>query len=376
MKLTLKEFNQCFELDFIYKKKEVLTLNSGKKINAITFKYHYWDGKEFNQNYDFLKECRGISFNLDTGKLISIGLHKFFNYMEPFGLHNTLTNDEFSTGYVFTKLDGSCVIPSLFEDGTILLKTGKGFLTEVAVSATENFPYKKFVKYLDSVGQYAIFEYISHVNPVVVKYENTNNVFHNFICTRIRKNDGSYVNESLFTDICKEWEIPTPDFHKFNNVEEVLEFNKGITNFEGFIWSKENKFIKFKSDWYNANHRINTNLRERDVYEAFFDNTIDDLKSQIIILNQHDISPVLNIEDNILCKIKEAEREIKQHVETYKLNYMENYAEFYKKIKSSKYCGIIMTKIRNEDYDYVEDMLKVLKKELVPKSSLLKIYWK
>lgn len=377
MELNLDDFKTCFDMDFIYKKKEKLTLNSGKTVNVVTFKYHYWDGKEFNTNYDLLKECRGISFDLDTGKLLSLGLHKFFNYMEPFGVQNTLTPDEFSTGYTFTKLDGSCVIPTLFEDGTILLKTGKGFLTEVAISATKNFPYRKFVEWLDSVQQYAIFEYISHINSVVVKYNNnTNEIFHNFVCTRIRKKDGSYVNELDFAEICKEWEIPTPDFHKFNSVDEVLEFNKDVTNFEGFIWSKGNKFIKFKSDWYNANHRINTNLRERDVYEAFFDNTIDDLKSQIIILNQYDISPVLDIENILLGKIKEAEKEIKHYIEMYKSAYVNNYAEFHKKIKHSIYCGIVMTKIRREDYDYVDDMLKVLKKELIPQSSLLKIYWK
>ncbi len=375
MEVTLDDFKQCFDMDFIYKKKERLTLDSGKQINAITFKYHYWDGKEFNQNYDLLKECRGISFDLDTGKLLSLGLHKFFNYMEPFGLYNTLNHDEFSTGYVFTKLDGSCVIPTVFEDGTVLLKTGKGFLTEVAVSATTHFPYKDFVKWLKSIEQYAIFEYVSSSNPVVVKYNNINNdIFHKFICTRIRKKDGTYINELDFVEICKEWKIPTPDFHKFNNIEEVLEFNKNITNFEGFVWSKENKFIKFKSDWYNINHRINTNLRERDVCEAFFNNTLDDLKSQIIILGRYDISPVLEIENNILCKIAEAEKEIKHYIEEYNTDKY-NYSNFYNIVKCSKYCAIIMKKIKNPEYDYFDNMFKILKEHLISKSSILKIYW-
>jgi RNA ligase len=120
-----------------------------------------------------LLNLRGTAFDNETGKIIRLGYHKFFNYGE-FPESDKLL--DFSEEHEITqKIDGSCIFPLYSKQG-ILLGTRAG-VTDVSKLADDYLEtsglkdtYFGFISYCEDIDVTPIFEFCSRANRVVIDY--------------------------------------------------------------------------------------------------------------------------------------------------------------------------------------------------------------
>jgi RNA ligase len=127
------------------------------------------------RNYAIRRECRGITFDKKSGKIIRRVYHKFFNLNER--PETSQNNVDFSQDHVvMTKLDGSMIAP-FYSEGQLRFGTKMG-ITEVAGPA-EKFAYASrnyidFSRNLIADGYTPIFEWTSRKQKIVIDYPEDN----------------------------------------------------------------------------------------------------------------------------------------------------------------------------------------------------------
>jgi hypothetical protein len=77
------------------------------------------------------------------------------------------------------------------------------------------------------------------------------------------------------------FEIPTVKKYE-KTWEELMHDVEHAVGIEGYVLVlQDGRRVKLKTKWYLQQHRLMTELRERDVAEAVVDETLDDIKSQM-----------------------------------------------------------------------------------------------
>jgi len=148
-----------------------------------------------NERLALLRECRGITFRLSTGELISRPLHKFFNIGERRDVDPEAI--DFNKPHrILTKLDGSMLRPIMTKNG---LRWGtKMGVTDVAKIAEEfinnnNTQYNDFATWCIKSDLTPIFEWCSLKQRIVISYSEDN-----LILIAVRHNfTGEYLNIHL-----------------------------------------------------------------------------------------------------------------------------------------------------------------------------------
>lgn len=287
-------------------------------------------------------ECRGIVFN-SKGDCISRPLEKFFNIgeNEDTQLHH-LQGKQFE---VLEKRDGSLLTPVMV-GGEIFWKTKKSFYSDVALDAAKNLPENvvELAKHCCENNITACFEYTSPFNRIVISYGDTPE----FVLLAMRDNvTGKYLSHELMS----EQPYGVKVIEKFDKtLEQCLSEVDTLTNFEGWCLRdvKTGFYCKLKTDWYLFNHRARTELRERDVFDMWLDEKLDDIKSGLS-LEGFNLSPIEDIErrasnlyihvagvlDGILGSIED-KTNFKQIAETY---------------KTHELFGLIMSSVRGKEPD-------------------------
>jgi len=226
-----------------------------------------------------LRECRGITFDTATGKVISRKYHKFFNLGER--AETLPTAIDWSKPYRrFKKLDGSMITPLLIR-GEVRFCTKMG-LTGVAAPvdawAEDRVEYHEFCKYWMSQGKTPIFEWCSRIQRIVIDYPVTQ-----LILTAIRDNEsGEYMDALELKEEAASYGIPVCSFsHEQTGLDEdVVEEIRAIEGEEGdvFRWA-DGTMIKLKGEWYSLLHRTLDHLHhEKDVIRLILDEKLDDVK--------------------------------------------------------------------------------------------------
>lgn len=124
------------------------------------------------------RECRGLIFCKETGKILRRPFSKFFNIGERDETQLHLL-DFTGSHEVFTKEDGSMVTPFEvgFGSGVIRWATKMG-LSDVALNAevfvAENPKYQEFAKWCIANRLTPIFEWVSRKNRIVLDYPEDN----------------------------------------------------------------------------------------------------------------------------------------------------------------------------------------------------------
>lgn len=178
---------------------------------------------------------RGITFDEQTGELLSLPLHKFFNVNEKeFTLWDNIKN---SKATVYEKYDGS-LIHFYKKDGELKCATRGGDTNQSR--AAKKLLSKSEIKNIEIIidnGYTPMFEYIGPENKVVVDYSHSELVY---LCSRNRQT-GEYLTGNKI-DI---------------NLSEVPSSLSSFINREGFVCILENGlWVKFKSDWYLKQHKV------------------------------------------------------------------------------------------------------------------------
>lgn len=226
-----------------------------------------------------LRECRGITFDTKTGKVLSRKYHKFFNLGErPETLPENM--DFNRTHRYLEKLDGSMITPLLI-NGKIRWCTKMG-LTDVAKPVDEwtadRLQYHELSKYWMSRNHTPIFEWCSRQQRIVIDYAETQ-----LVLTAIRNNEtGEYLDYHALNNEADAYRIPViKSCYPVNGFsKDRVEYLRTLEGEEGEVWRfDDGHMVKLKGEWYLQLHKTLEHLNhEKDVIRLILDEKIDDAK--------------------------------------------------------------------------------------------------
>lgn len=321
---------------------------------------------------EYLKECRGITFDTATGKIIQRPLHKFFNVNENEEVQ-AVNLDWSSVKRVMTKLDGS-MITAGYVGNEIDFKTKKTFTSDVALEAKkfvreERLNILEFCK--EICHEYTpVFEYMSPNTRIVILYEEKD-----MALLHVRNNiTGEYMDLSsgYFKELADKHNvrIVSSDYVKNFSIHDVANMMRNYEkeeNTEGSVIQFSNgDMVKLKTLWYFKLHRSITFLRERDIAALYLEDKLDDLKGYLNTLKL-DTGPILQIEKSVKDWLIACEDKIE---ELYQLHKHLDRREFgitvqqYKNVEEfGNISGFIIKKYTGGNYSLKEFFAKTVLKE-------------
>ncbi len=311
----------------------------------------YLVGKQDTFNHTYARECRGITFDGLSKKVICRPLHKFFNINEREETQLSALSSEIDVVRMMDKMDGSMLSPALI-DGQIDFKTKKSFESDVAKSAKtwlfapQQKGYIEFCLKLLSEGLTPIFEYVSPQNRIVLNYEKEN-------LTLLHVRDqitGDYLNLSELRPWLNRYEIPViEEFPKkaFTEIMDDLKVRQGI---EGYVIQfKNGEMVKAKTEWYLKLHKCVTFLRKRDVALLVLEEKIDDVKSAILE-TQGTLDAVLEIEADVVQRLNDLQFAVEEIYE--KIKEVQDRKSIALQYKDHPYFSLIMSRYSGKEVDY------------------------
>lgn len=363
MYINLKDFSHLRDNKTVQFKEEIVDGVSVTTICYMIANDELWDT-------NLGRECRGHAFDTLTGELLSLAFNKFFNLYEKqeTQINNINWNDTFE---VQTKKDGSLITFAIINDN-VYAKTKKSFYSDVAILANQLAP--ESVKYLSKAllqhGLSPIWEFTHPEWKIVVDYG------HEPTWTLLSIRDmgtGNYLNHTAMT-LLVQTNKPIHDYsivelQPYKTYEEIKESIDNMRDAEGYViyFPKTNLRVKTKSLWYQNLHRVNTDLRVRDVAKMVVDETIDDIK-ELIIETKKDINKIVEIENNILKDYEYIIVEINKLKEL-SLKYSTR-KEFAIENSPHKYFGQAIKDLDNRNWDWKE----IWYKEFLTNYSLKTVY--
>ena len=337
-------------------KPELRLIDSG--LGTLSVAYNISDRNTFKD--PLACEARGITFDKETGNIIGRPLHKFFNLGER---EDTLKNNvNFSDIFsIWDKIDGTMI--SLHRvNGNLAVKTKKSFLSNEAKRATqflskpENQNILKFCNEL--VDEFTpVFEFTDPENTIVISHKKMD-----VVLLHVRHiKTGSYIpyNDPDLTALVEKYNVKRLSPLNLKQTEKgtldidsVLEDLKVIEGIEGYVMQfNDGRMIKIKSDWYNAQHRAEAGLRERDVVKMFLDGTLDDVKGALKT-DGYDITKLESIESNVLAELNKMETYITEKVELLKGLDMKSAAlKINNEMPNNPLNGFVLISLRGKEPD-------------------------
>lgn len=337
-------------------KPELRLIDSG--LGTLSVAYNISDRNTFKD--PLACEARGITFDKETGNIIGRPLHKFFNLGER---EDTLKNNvNFSDIFsIWDKIDGTMI--SLHRvNGNLAVKTKKSFLSNEAKRATqflskpENQNILKFCNEL--VDEFTpVFEFTDPENTIVISHKKMD-----VVLLHVRHiKTGSYIpyDDPDLTALVEKYNVKRLSPLNLKQTEKgtldidsVLEDLKVIEGIEGYVMQfNDGRMIKIKSDWYNAQHRAEAGLRERDVVKMFLDGTLDDVKGALKT-DGYDITKLESIESNVLAELNKMETYITEKVELLKGLDMKSAAlKINNEMPNNPLNGFVLISLRGKEPD-------------------------
>lgn len=246
-------------------------------------------------------ELRGLCFVFNTdGSLYRrfLLMNKFFNINQVESTQYDLIKDlKFKS--VYNKEDGSVINFIELPNGRILSKSKMQVDNVQAVAAYRiyeaNESIQKLVKWALSNDIMPIFEYVSPLNRVVLKYSESDLVLLRLRCL----NTGQYLDFETYPNIDDVNVVQKISI--YNGFPEILKDYETLENIEGCVVELEDnphaEFVKVKTEWYFIKHQLYDNLhREDKIIKMILEETIDDHISTLDIEYDHEI---INMIENI-----------------------------------------------------------------------------
>lgn len=239
--------------------------------------------EEATRENTVLRECRGLIFDKDTGKIIRRGPHKFFNHRER-DETSWMDYPTFNSNYVLLeKLDGSLIAPFKNSEGRMIWGTmaGETDYSEFVNAFVAYHPqYVEVANFLIDNGWTPAFEFCSRKNKVVVDHPVDRLVLH----TVRHMISGEYLPIEQVRAF-SAYGVEVVDIIEFeqkgknDNFAHAFRAQKEWVDTEGFIVRFDSgHMVKLKTDWYCNLHGCVTGIRfEKDVVAIIFNNRLDDL---------------------------------------------------------------------------------------------------
>jgi RNA ligase len=244
------------------------------------------------------RECRGITFDTDTGRCVSRPFHKFFNAGEREDV--SLDKIDISEPHqLLEKLDGSMIRPLCTDEG-VRWGTKMG-ITDVAMMAEEFVAgspmrqnYESFAVACYVMDETPIFEFCSRRSRVVIDYPEET-----LVLLAIRNNtSGAYLSRWEVRSRAGMAGIPVienvdskaqeiPEDKQFvmggHTLGTVIDTTRNLEDSEGLVVVFDTGHaVKVKSDWYVRIHRAKDMMRsEMRLLDLYYNDELDDLLATI-----------------------------------------------------------------------------------------------
>ncbi len=232
------------------------------------------------------RECRGLIFDTESGKLIRRGYHKFFNLGE-------LRDVQYDFGrkhITLEKLDGSMVTGFRGKEGGYRLATKAG-ITDTSMRAEEyaklHPQYGEFIDLCLNSGHTPIFEWCSRKDRIVEDYGPEDSL----VLTAVR---------DMLTGQYLEGQIDTTGIPVVREVDTTPEVVKSWEKGEGIVIRFEDgEMVKVKADTYVKRHRSMSLVRSEDnILSLILNDEIDDIMP---LLSDSDADRVREYRDKVLA---------------------------------------------------------------------------
>lgn len=309
-------------------------------------------------------ELRGHVFRKDTGECISMAFHKFFNINEK--RETLVENIDWTKPFtVMEKCDGS-MITAVVINSEVYFKTKKSFYSDVAILANKyaTQEIKDFVLMCYDCETSPIFEFTHPDWKIVVDYGKEPT----WTLLAIRDMEEGWYYEGIgnityqFPNIR---EAKTFDLKSYDEIKNSIDTLEGM---EGYVIEFEDgSRYKTKCNWYLLRHRVNTDLRERDVIRMIHDETIDDVKS-VIVEAGHDLDKVLVLEERYMKEYNTIVHHVTELL--LKLQNEPDKKSMAQKYGSHKYFGMAVRLFEGRNVDYKS----IWEKEYLKSYSLKTLY--
>lgn len=237
--------------------------------------YVYADRDTFD--HPVRRECRGIKFGADEGRIIARPFHKFFNVGERD--ETQPGRIDWSSSHVVTeKLDGSMIHPAVV-DGQVRLMTRMG-ITDVSERCEAEWLDRISGPVEDHLenGLTPIFEWVSPQNRIVVRYPEDR-----LYLLAIRETlSGKYMSLPFVRSTALVFGVNAPSVlasDAYGDWTGLSRYCEEMEDREGFVvWFEDGNAVKVKAPWYVTRHRALDGLRfENHVVKLVLDGGIDDV---------------------------------------------------------------------------------------------------
>lgn len=265
------------------------------------------------------KECRGIEFDLNSGKIVTRKYHKFHNVNEkPEYMSGSI--DWTQRHWVLEKVDGSMITPYLRKDGTIQYHTKMG-RTQVSEPVNtfvkdSKVLYDAFVQSCFLIGVTPMFEWCSRQQKIVVDYEEET-----LILTAMRYNvSGEYIEYDKMKYLASIYRIPCVKAYDMSieNPNDFLKHIADMSDAEGVVVRfASGHMCKVKADWYMKLHNsIDIVKYEKNIVDIFVNDLMDDLRPTLITGTKE---PMEKFEEDFQNNILESAKRLQAIVDENKL---------------------------------------------------------
>ncbi len=209
---------------------------------------------------------RSSVWDANTGELLSAGYKKFFNMGEQPVLFPPLKG--LGGAEVLEKMDGSCLIISPQNDGSLVIRT-RGTFDAHALQNGAEVPelltkYQKFFDYCKTCRDVSfLVEWFTNSNKIVLNYGPESKLW---LTGVVRHSDYSLLAQTLLDSIAEETEIGRPRRFSFDSIESMVQALAVLEGEEGFcIYSNNGQRIdKAKSARYLILHKMKSDLSNFD----------------------------------------------------------------------------------------------------------------
>jgi T4 RnlA family RNA ligase len=221
--------------------------------------------KEIERFANIRRNFRGVTFDIETGEMISLPLHKFFNVNQiPETQFNLLKNHDAT---IYEKMDGTMIHFFIYKEKLEAATCRSTFspLAHEALQLARRNNLEDQIRRTIAEGWTPIFEYVAPTNQIVVQYSSPRIVY---LISRKRET-GVYHFEESFEDKAMKYEF------KFSDVMSNID----IGEFEGYVCHLPNMIVKVKTPWYLERHRaVDALMRPAyKLYQVVYDGHMDDL---------------------------------------------------------------------------------------------------
>lgn len=264
-------------------------------------------GKDADET-KILLNLRGTAFDKETGKIIRLGFHKFFNLRE---FPASDSQYDITKGTVTQKLDGSCIFPIYAKSGT-RLGTRAG-VTDVSVLAEQWIAedpvrgenYMQFIKFCRTMEITPIFEFCSRKNRVVIDHP-----VDRLVLLAIRNNWSGRYRNSLYLEHCaSDFGLELVQNYSVPVGRTLVNWVRQFQDDEGVVVSFDDGHkIKIKADEYVRKHKAMDGMKfEKDVIKLILNNELDDV---LPLLDAGTRQRVEDYRAKFLCRVYETHDQI------------------------------------------------------------------